>query len=159
MSREWLEKNPGKKLPNDYSQFPGHLDHASCLCIRVGRYSHRAVQHAIDLWDYDVPEEGIDKAAFPALFNEALPVRVCVTEAGVDVQCAVLSRSSLEVFEDETHVFLTLTPNERAKQQAQELVGKGLLTPQSELLRPIERTVRLPCKIQPGSTHTVLYGS
>lgn len=35
-SREWMRTHPNKKLPSDYSIFPGKMDHSSCLCFKVG---------------------------------------------------------------------------------------------------------------------------
>ena len=32
---EWMKANVGKRLPFDYSKYPGKMDHTSCLCFRV----------------------------------------------------------------------------------------------------------------------------
>lgn len=37
-SRDYMESNQGKRLPEDYVQFPGKMDHTTCLCFRVGRF-------------------------------------------------------------------------------------------------------------------------
>ena len=37
-SRKWMCENPKKKLPHDYVNFPGKLDHTSCLCLKVGAF-------------------------------------------------------------------------------------------------------------------------
>jgi serine/threonine protein phosphatase PrpC len=37
-SREYMENNQGRRLPEDYVEFPGKMDHTSCLCFRVGRF-------------------------------------------------------------------------------------------------------------------------
>jgi len=37
-SREWMEQNPKEKLPMDYVEFPGKMDHATCVAIRVTRF-------------------------------------------------------------------------------------------------------------------------
>jgi len=34
-SREWMEQNPKERLPNDYKTFPGKMDHATCVTIRI----------------------------------------------------------------------------------------------------------------------------
>jgi len=34
--REWMEQNPGKKLPKDYVQYPGKMDHTTCVSFEVG---------------------------------------------------------------------------------------------------------------------------
>lgn len=36
-SRDFMEANPTQKLPGDFKLYPGKLDHATCVCIRVGR--------------------------------------------------------------------------------------------------------------------------
>jgi len=36
--REWMEQNPKEKLPMDYGNFPGKMDHATCAIIRVGDF-------------------------------------------------------------------------------------------------------------------------
>ena len=35
-SRKWMETNRGKKLPSDYSKYPGKMDHTTCVVFRVG---------------------------------------------------------------------------------------------------------------------------
>eukprot|EP01116_Phalansterium_solitarium_P000643 TRINITY_DN10485_c0_g1_i1.p1 TRINITY_DN10485_c0_g1~~TRINITY_DN10485_c0_g1_i1.p1 ORF type:complete len:913 (+),score=258.32 TRINITY_DN10485_c0_g1_i1:60-2798(+) len=42
-SREWMQNNPGKRLPTDYKQFPGKLDHTTCMAFRVGFRRSRSV--------------------------------------------------------------------------------------------------------------------
>jgi hypothetical protein len=39
-SREFMEKNSGKKLPDDYTKYPGKMDHSTALCFVVGSKSH-----------------------------------------------------------------------------------------------------------------------
>eukprot|EP01113_Clastostelium_recurvatum_P025590 TRINITY_DN3079_c0_g1_i1.p1 TRINITY_DN3079_c0_g1~~TRINITY_DN3079_c0_g1_i1.p1 ORF type:complete len:615 (+),score=152.58 TRINITY_DN3079_c0_g1_i1:233-2077(+) len=36
-SRDYMENNQGKRLPENYVEFPGKMDHTTCLCLRVGR--------------------------------------------------------------------------------------------------------------------------
>lgn len=36
--REWMEQNPKEKLPMDYSSFPGKMDHATAVVVRVGDF-------------------------------------------------------------------------------------------------------------------------
>lgn len=36
VSRQYMIDNPNKRLPNDYSLYPGKMDHSSILSIRVG---------------------------------------------------------------------------------------------------------------------------
>jgi len=43
-SRDWMEKNPNRKLPENYVEFSGKLDHASAVCFRVGRTSTQTIQ-------------------------------------------------------------------------------------------------------------------
>lgn len=38
-SREFMEQNPKQKLPSDFKNYPGKLDHATCVCIRVGHFT------------------------------------------------------------------------------------------------------------------------
>jgi hypothetical protein len=35
-SREFMENNPKQKQPHDFKAYPGKLDHATCVCLRVG---------------------------------------------------------------------------------------------------------------------------
>lgn len=35
-SRVWMQNNPNKKLPSDYVEFPGKMDHSTCVCFKVG---------------------------------------------------------------------------------------------------------------------------
>lgn len=34
-SRDWMGENPNKPLPEDYSKFPGKMDHATCVSIKI----------------------------------------------------------------------------------------------------------------------------
>jgi hypothetical protein len=45
-SRQWMEQNPRDKLPNDYVQYPGKMDHTTCLTIRVGDYEQALLRFA-----------------------------------------------------------------------------------------------------------------
>jgi len=36
--REWMEQNPKEKLPNDYVQYPGKMDHATVVTIKIGNF-------------------------------------------------------------------------------------------------------------------------
>jgi len=36
--REWMEQNPKEKLPNDYVLYPGKMDHATAVVIRVAQF-------------------------------------------------------------------------------------------------------------------------
>ena len=35
-SRNWMEANKTKKLPVDYTTYPGKMDHTTCAVVRVG---------------------------------------------------------------------------------------------------------------------------
>jgi hypothetical protein len=37
-SREFMEVNIGKKQPADCAKYPGKMDHATALCLRVAKY-------------------------------------------------------------------------------------------------------------------------
>jgi len=32
-----MVNQPGKRLPSDYVEYPGKMDHTTCVCIRVGK--------------------------------------------------------------------------------------------------------------------------
>jgi len=36
-SRTYMESNNGKRIPENYVDFPGKMDHTTCLCFKVGR--------------------------------------------------------------------------------------------------------------------------
>eukprot|EP01114_Cavostelium_apophysatum_P012568 TRINITY_DN2843_c0_g1_i1.p1 TRINITY_DN2843_c0_g1~~TRINITY_DN2843_c0_g1_i1.p1 ORF type:complete len:489 (-),score=148.62 TRINITY_DN2843_c0_g1_i1:119-1585(-) len=36
--REWMEQNPREKLPNDYVTYPGKMDHATAVILRVANF-------------------------------------------------------------------------------------------------------------------------
>jgi len=36
--REWMEQNPREKLPNDYVVYPGKMDHATAVVLRVTKF-------------------------------------------------------------------------------------------------------------------------
>ena len=35
-SRKFMEENPSIELPDDYSTYPGKMDHTTCICVKVG---------------------------------------------------------------------------------------------------------------------------
>ncbi|KAM9964979.1 hypothetical protein ACTFIW_004776 [Dictyostelium discoideum] len=37
-SRFFMENNAGKRLPEDYSKYPGKMDHTSIICFKVGHF-------------------------------------------------------------------------------------------------------------------------
>jgi hypothetical protein len=43
--REWMEQNPKEKLPNDYVTYPGKMDHATTVCLKIGNFE-RALLNA-----------------------------------------------------------------------------------------------------------------
>eukprot|EP01102_Stenamoeba_stenopodia_P000881 TRINITY_DN10817_c0_g1_i3.p1 TRINITY_DN10817_c0_g1~~TRINITY_DN10817_c0_g1_i3.p1 ORF type:complete len:947 (-),score=208.52 TRINITY_DN10817_c0_g1_i3:107-2947(-) len=43
-SRVWMEENPRLKLPVDYQQFPGKMDHSTCLAFRMFKSENTAVR-------------------------------------------------------------------------------------------------------------------
>ena len=32
-----MEKHPGQQVPNDFESFPGKMDHATAITIRIGK--------------------------------------------------------------------------------------------------------------------------
>jgi len=36
--REWMEQNPREKLPSDYVEYPGKMDHATAVVLRVSKF-------------------------------------------------------------------------------------------------------------------------
>jgi len=39
VSRQWMLANPNQKLPEDYTSFPGKMDHTTCVSLQVGDYA------------------------------------------------------------------------------------------------------------------------
>ena len=37
-SQTFMQENPGKRLPNDYTRFPGKMDHTTLIVLKVGEY-------------------------------------------------------------------------------------------------------------------------
>eukprot|EP01105_Mastigella_eilhardi_P009533 TRINITY_DN224_c2_g1_i1.p1 TRINITY_DN224_c2_g1~~TRINITY_DN224_c2_g1_i1.p1 ORF type:complete len:1437 (+),score=327.44 TRINITY_DN224_c2_g1_i1:298-4311(+) len=46
-TREFMESHPNTRLPDDYQAFPGKVDHATCLCLKVGTPSSRPVAQTV----------------------------------------------------------------------------------------------------------------
>ncbi|KAF2074491.1 hypothetical protein CYY_004196 [Polysphondylium violaceum] len=38
-SRDFMEQNTSKKLPSDYTLYPGKMDHNTCVCFKVGSFN------------------------------------------------------------------------------------------------------------------------
>jgi len=47
-TREFMEQNPDKKLPSDYTKYPGKVDHTSCACVKVGKTSFKDIEQTLD---------------------------------------------------------------------------------------------------------------
>lgn len=59
-SRDYMENNMGKRLPEDYVEYPGKMDHTTCLCFRVGRIPN-------------LPEKGMVTSGSSTVTNGAVP--------------------------------------------------------------------------------------
>jgi len=47
-SRLFMQQNPEKALPNNYAEYPGKLDHCTCVCIRVSPSSMQEIEQMLD---------------------------------------------------------------------------------------------------------------
>lgn len=47
-SREFMEKNPEKILPKSYKEYPGKLDHTTCIALKVRRSTFKPVENQLD---------------------------------------------------------------------------------------------------------------
>lgn len=65
-SREFMEQNPGTKLPKEYSQFPGKMDHATCVVFEAGFKKrstptppqHKKTHSRVGVWEEYKTEDG-----------------------------------------------------------------------------------------------------
>ena len=46
-SRNWMRENPKLKLPENYVEYPGKLDHTSALCFRIGAANDYYAHHQV----------------------------------------------------------------------------------------------------------------
>ena len=47
-SREFMEKHPDKILPKSYKEYPGKLDHTTCIALKVRRSTFKPVENQLD---------------------------------------------------------------------------------------------------------------
>ena len=43
-NRNFLSENPQNRIPGDYEQYPGKVDHTSIACVKVGRYDSQVTE-------------------------------------------------------------------------------------------------------------------
>ena len=159
-SRDFMEHNPTKALPNDYSLFPGQLDYATCLSFSVGVYSHRHME-SVNLWDY---HEGVEEQLakerdniecnHPFSTNSPISVAVAESMEGVVIVCRTIGHGILRCNADETQVYLKLyrKPSTMIKLDQVSMNYKPL-EDICEAHQPAERTIHLPLRIEPSSMH------
>lgn len=44
-SRKFMEENPVKPLPKNYAEYPGKMDHITCVCMR-GTYKPKNLRNS-----------------------------------------------------------------------------------------------------------------
>ena len=164
-SRTFMEQNPTKKLPDNYSVYPGQLDHASCLSFVVGMFSppHMSL---FDLWDYhgsieenshrarsdvDASTQPAAPVTHPISHNYPLSIMVSEVESGVLIACRTLARCTLRVTADCTHVFLKVVRPSTLIDVVSSAKLASLSKYSNEMLHPAERTIHLPIQIDPTS--------
>lgn len=47
-SRDFMEQNPEKILPKNYREYPGKLDHTTCVALKVKRSTFKPVENQLD---------------------------------------------------------------------------------------------------------------
>jgi CRP-like cAMP-binding protein len=47
-SREFMEAYPDRILPKDYKQYPGKLDHTTCLALKIKRSTFKSTENELD---------------------------------------------------------------------------------------------------------------
>mmetsp|Transcript_4681 Transcript_4681/g.16466 ORF Transcript_4681/g.16466 Transcript_4681/m.16466 type:complete len:882 (+) Transcript_4681:111-2756(+) len=45
-SRQFMQKHPALELPEDYTLYPGKMDHTTCVCVKVGSASSELIRDA-----------------------------------------------------------------------------------------------------------------
>lgn len=55
--REWMEQNPQDKLPNDYIKYPGKMDHATCVTMKVTPSTIAVLTLQVGKFDLGVPRK------------------------------------------------------------------------------------------------------
>ena len=90
-SSEWMENNPGQILPNDYSKFPGKMDHTTCVAFRVGRAS----------WF----KQDIQEPPFVEPLYSPLSVSLCTTRDTVRIYCRTIAKGKVSTRRLWFHLF------------------------------------------------------
>jgi len=160
-SRNFMEQNPTKKLPDDYSLFPGQLDFATCLSFLVGSFSEQHAR-APDLWDYHCGmEESLSTSltkppcSHPLAENSPISYMVSEHKGGVVILCRTLARGNLRCIADDTQVYLKLYRSRANLMKLEQLTAGFTPVPdECEVHVAAERTVQLPAHIEP-STQTI----
>ena len=156
-SRNFMEQNPTKKLPDNYSLFPGQLDYASCLSFSVGMFSNRHAS-AVNLWDYHVGiEESCAKGkqgevSHPPSENTPISIAIGESKEGIVIVCRTILGSLLRCIADENQVYLKLyRKGSSILKMSNSTAQFSPVDNKIDFEQPSERTVHLPAPVEPSS--------
>jgi hypothetical protein len=120
--RKWMELNPGQQLPDDYSRYPGKMDHTTCLIHRVGHFE---------------PSSEVSHLFTP------LAVSVTVSTTHVRLYCRSIAKGKFECLARRTSCILSVVPRRTFHPSlGEEVIGED------EVSSAITRTIDFPPNIE-----------
>jgi len=133
--RLWMEENPGKRVPPDYSKYPGKMDHSTCLIFRIGRGGR-------------VGRMGRSSSMLskvPPVFRTELCVPISVTFTRnaefLSIHCKTIARGKFDCFIAATQCTIQVAPEKQFHLGSdQELIL-------DELSKPVTRILKYPNNI------------
>lgn len=87
-SRQYMEDNNGKRLPEDYIEYPGKMDHTTCLCFRVGRFPSLPEKGNITAGSTQVPSLSMSSSSLlltPSIPNSSPTIAIATSTAGAQI--------------------------------------------------------------------------
>merc|ERR1712137_100269 len=129
-SRDFMENNPGRRLPRDYSLYPGKMDHTTCVIFRIGNSD----------CNFSRSSSKIRPAPIAAQIS-CVPISVTIakSEKYLTIFCRTIAKGKFECLAKKTECVLTVSPRKAfATPSAEEVIGMD------ELSTPISRVVKIP---------------
>ncbi|ELR13488.1 protein phosphatase 2c-related protein [Acanthamoeba castellanii str. Neff] len=143
-SRQWMMANPTRRLPNDHINFPGKMDHTSCIAVTVGRRQQ--------------PKEGGSSIIMPAPVQANTPITVTVAqnEQQVAVVCRTLLINNLSCSVQGRKIEFTLRNPDATATKSASIVPSGFrVVGDNEVeAKKWKRVVDLPCRVALDSQQT-----
>lgn len=161
-SRQWMMANPTRRLPNDHINFPGKMDHTSCIAVAVGRRQQPKEGGSSIIMPAPIQDaaqnakQAPSDAAAAGSANTPITVTVAQNEQQVVVVCRTLLINNLSCSVQGRKIEFTLrNPDAKATKSASIVPSGFRVIGDNEVeAKKWKRVVDLPCRVALDSQET-----